>query len=101
MLARGPAPLIIPGDPVEVAGGVAIEVAIGVRLDLVGDDPKQERARQMSRRRVPEHIAPADAKPVKVQALQRCKESANLLTRFALLLGTSRGRRRPLPHRYK
>jgi hypothetical protein len=57
------------------SGRSRVEITISVRLDTIGDDAQQERARQMRRRRVPEHVAPAHAKRVEVEVLQGCQTS--------------------------
>jgi hypothetical protein len=58
--------LVVFGNAVEIAGGLAIETAVGVRLNPVGDDPQNQIAGQVRRRGRPKQFAPADSELVKV-----------------------------------
>jgi hypothetical protein len=66
-LARGASGLLLAGDLVEEAQGRAIEVAIGVRLDAIGDDAQEKRARKVRKRAGAQELAPAQPKGVKVE----------------------------------
>jgi len=66
-----PPPDTVLGDAIEVPNRSSIEITEGVRLDLMGDDPKQQVLWQVQRRTRSEELSPADPKFRKVQSLPR------------------------------
>ena len=65
-VALGPAP----GEPVQEAGGCAVEIAKGLGLDAIGENPLQERAGEVLGRGAPKHHAPAPAQASEIETAQ-------------------------------
>ena len=64
-------PSLFLGDPIEVAGRLAVEIAVSLGLELVGEQPEQERTAEVFGRRAAHQLAPAHAQAVQIEAAKR------------------------------